>query len=92
MTTPNPVRRPGRWLRALRVWTPLGFFSLIAILVWLTSMAGLQQRGARGLLAFLAGFSWMAVVTVLAYRLLLRGIPAPPPPSRRGEERGCDGG
>jgi hypothetical protein len=88
MTIENQVRRPGRWLRALRVWTPLGFFSLIAILVWLTSMAGLQQRGARGLLAFLAGFSWMAVVTVLAYRLLLRGIAAPPPSPGRDGERG----
>jgi hypothetical protein len=67
----------GRWLRALRVWTPLGFFALIAVLVWLTSMAGLQRSDGRGLLAFLLGFGWVAVVTVLAYRLLGRGGVSP---------------
>ncbi len=85
MPIPDPSAASGRWLPALRVRTPLQFFALVAFLVWVTSMTGLQRGDGRGLVAFAAGFFWMAVVTVLAYRLVrARGAVRRPPPGPDG--------
>jgi hypothetical protein len=77
MKVDSSLRGPASLLRALRAWTPLGFFALIAVLVWSTSMVGLQRGDGRGLLAFLLGFGWVAVITLLAYRLVRQPGKAP---------------